>query len=195
MTDQTHSVQKSIEQKINSLSKTQQDIYYAFINRYSGIEESFAPSYLKYAHCAAQYQISLDASDNTLLTLLPPELASPTAIQVVTRFYQDKTLGDDEFKILLPFIIFEFAGQANLFPQCNDHSAKLDLFEKFVCDTRHCLNNSAPEEAYICKKISIVRTQFASYEDSYEQIIDLAKNSLGIYGVTDFYLHNSGDLS
>ncbi len=182
--------------KVNlaNLSLEQQDIYKVFKKQYPLFKESSKALFLKCAYLMAQYQIFSDSSDNSLLELLPPEPALPTALQIAVNFYQDGYSEEKfPFRVLLPFIIYDLADpKSGRLPQCDQpNNKKLNAFESIIADTRECIADleAGDEDLNMCKKLVLSKIIVAFYDkiygkdNTYGQIAASAQHFLDI---TDF---------
>jgi len=177
-------------------SKQQQAIYEGFQNHYPKITDSFKDTYLKFTHLGAQYQIKLDRSDDSLLKALPPEPSKPTAAQVAVKFHLDGILDTAAFKVLLPFIIYDYADpKSGRLPQCDGDQftdSQLNKFEAMIAETRKCITAQEKnrDNPSVCKELVMVQTRIAYYDDTYDQIAIPAQEFLGI---TDFHVFPDSD--
>lgn len=173
------------EVNIEKLSEKQQIIYKEFQRIYPQFQGPLKVLYLKSVHLSAHYQIALDRSDDSLLKALPPEPLKPTAAQIAIHFYKTAPLSDDIFKILLPFIIYDFANpQSGRLPQCSQSDDRLlNPFEKKIASTRECIESQ--DNPDICQKLILQEMAITHNDNTDDQIIIPAREFLGITDSTD----------
>ena len=175
-----------------NLSKEQQAIYRIFKNQHPRVPDSNKAASLKYTHLNAQYQISLEGSDDTLLKLLPPEPSTPTAGQIAVKLYQDGNLIAGVFKVLLPFIIYDLADpQFGRLPQCDRSDITgLNEFESLIVKIRRCIIDN--DDPSVCKEKVMMQTQYddTTQDDQIGHIFDQfgspVMDFLGIASFRDF---------
>ena len=158
------------EEQYESLSPMQQHLY----DESKDYPEILKSRDLKAIHLYSQYFIVKEGSDKTLLTLLPPEPKDLTAIELVEDILDNGRLTKVQFKMLLPFVIYEWA-MAGYPVQCD--GGRLGSLVSIV---RDCIENYKPGE--FCQDLAIQEVQSVSteYPDGCQDIIIAAGNILDI---------------